>query len=236
MIARQKDSVLHSHGLHVLTSARPSAHSWFQQIRNLCLQYKLPHPFAILQGNYSKKELCKLVKSRVVDFWECKLRQEASKLTSIPYFKPQFMSLTKPHPIWTSCGQNNFEVQKAVTTSRMLSGRYLTDLLQSHWSQNKSGTCLLPTCSPVSQGSLEHLLLDCSALACTRAKLYKLSYKVSLESDHLNNVITFILQSESRQLLMQLLIDCTVIPEVIQITQVFGTKTIISWTHRAHKL
>ena len=113
------------------------------------------------------------------------------------------MSLTKPHPIWTSCGQNTFEVQKAVTASRMLSGRYLTDLLQSHWTQNKAGTCLLPTCSPV----------------------YRLSYKVSLESDHLYYIITFILQSENRQLLMQLIIDCTVIPEVIQITQVFGTKT-----------
>ena len=136
------------------------------------------------------------------------------------------MSLTKPHPIWTSCGLNSFETQKAVTASRMLSGRYLTDLLQRHWTQNKSGACLLPTCSPASQqGSLEHLVLDCSALAHTRAKLYRLSTKVSLESDLLYYIITLILQSDSRELLMQLIIDCTVIPEVVQITQAFGTKT-----------
>ena len=55
MISRMEGSVLHTHGIHVLTTARPSAHSWFQQIRDLCLLYQLPHPLTLLQNLF----LCK---------------------------------------------------------------------------------------------------------------------------------------------------------------------------------
>ena len=71
----------------------------------------------------------KLVKSRVIDFWETHLREEAVKLreTSLKFFKAEFMFLKKPQPIWSTCGSNPLEVHIAVVQARMLSGRYPTD-------------------------------------------------------------------------------------------------------------
>ena len=65
MITRLKGSELHKFGVQVLTSARPSLNSWFQQIRGLCLLYKLPHPILLLQEVRTKGRFDKLVKSKV---------------------------------------------------------------------------------------------------------------------------------------------------------------------------
>ena len=223
MITRQRGSHLYVYGIQVLSSSRPSLNSWFQQIRSLCLLYQLPHPIVLLQESITKERFDKLVKSKVINHWELKLREAAADLSSIPYFKPEFMSLTKPHPLWTSCGSNPFESHKAVTSCRMISGRYLTDKLQSHWTQNRSGYCLLPNCVPGSVGSLEHLLLHCTALSSTRAKLLKLCTNVAQESTHLFTIISNILQSDNELLMMQFILDSSVLPEVIRTTQQFGT-------------
>ena len=130
MVTRMKGSLLWKHGLHILSTARPQANSWFQQIRGLCSLYQLPHPISLLQEFRPKTSFNRLIKAKVIDYWELNLRKKASELKSLQYFKPEFMSLTNPHPIWTSCNSNPWQVHKAVTACRMLSGRYLTDQLQ----------------------------------------------------------------------------------------------------------
>ena len=171
MITRlSSDSILHRHGLHALSSARPSAQSWFQQIRNLCLLYQFPHPITLLQDPLTKITFDSLFKSSVINHWELKMHEEVASLESALYFKPEFMSLTRPYPIWTSCGAHPFECHKAVTTSCMLSGRYLTVWLQRHWTNEKAGYCLLPAFTSESDGSLEHILLHCTTLNKTRTK------------------------------------------------------------------
>ena len=225
IIRLPSDSILHRHGVHVLSTARPSAQSWFHQLRNLCLLYQLPHPLTLLHDPLKKTIFDRLIKSKVVNYWEVKLRAEAASLESVPYFQPDFMSLTRPHPIWSSCGANPFESHKAVTTSRMLSGRYLTDRLQRHWTTNKAGYCLLPSCTPQSDGSLEHILLYCPALHAARTRMFNLCHKVSKESEELSTLINIVLQSDDEMLRMQFLLDCTTIPAVIRITQLSGTDT-----------
>ena len=223
MLARQEDKILQTHGKHVLISARSTASSWFQKIRDICLLYQLPHPLSLLDHPLPKKKFNQLVKARVTDHWEVKLRSKPAALTSAPYFKPTFMSLIRPHPIWSSCGPNPFECHKAVITTRMLSGRYLTDKLQRHWTHNKAGSCLLPDCFPGSEGSLEHLLLRCEALSQTRSKLLSLCFRVAAEHDELYRIITSVLNSDNQVRIMQLLLDCTAMPETIQAVQVFGS-------------
>ena len=151
--------------------------------------------------------------------WEGKLLDQASDLTSAPYFKPAFMSLSRPHPIWTSCGSNPFECHKAVIASRMLSGRYLTDRLQRHWTQNKTGSCLLQNCIFGSEGSLEHLLLHCKALSRTRERLLSLCTRVASEHSELSRIITSALLSQDPTIIMQLLLDCSTMPDVISASQ-----------------
>ena len=148
----------------------------------------------------------------------------AKSLTSAPYFNPDFMSLIRPHPIWTSCGSNPFECHKAVVAARMLSGRYLTDKLQRHWTQNKLGVCLLPSCTPSNiEGSLEHILLYCTALAPTRVRLLQLCRNISLNDPVLSAILIPALSSGDQQSIMQLLLDCTTIPVIIDHTQKYGT-------------
>ena len=86
-------------------------------------------------------------------------------LSSLEHFRPSYMSLSTPHPLWTSA-HSPYEVQKAVIQAWMISGRYCTDKLARHWSsRNPSGLCLLPGCDGLHVGSLEHILLHCQALA-----------------------------------------------------------------------
>ena len=72
MICRLPDDPLNSHARNVLTLSKRSSKSWFWQIRDLCLQYCLPHPLHFLDYPPQKQKFRKLVKSRVTDNWEKK--------------------------------------------------------------------------------------------------------------------------------------------------------------------
>ena len=169
MITRIPTNILHRVASYVLTTAKDNSRSWFVHIKNLCSQYQLPHPITLLQSPMSKESFKSLAKSRVVDYWEQLLRSEAKHLTSLSYFNPHYMSLTKPHPIWTTCHSNTYEVCRAITQAKMLSGRYKTDRLLRHFSDNKEGLCQI--CTSNSFGSIEHLLLACPSLENHRVKL-----------------------------------------------------------------
>ena len=80
MICHLPGDPLHQHAWQVLLTCSPSAKSWFLQVRNLCLQYHLPHPMTFLERPPSKDVFKKLIKAKVVDYWEDKLRMEASFL------------------------------------------------------------------------------------------------------------------------------------------------------------
>ena len=224
MITRMTGSPLHKHAVHVLTSLQQSAKSWFFIIHELCIQYGLPHPLDLLLNPPTKMAYKKKVKAHVIDYWEQRLRAEVADLHSLLYFKPRYMSLAKPHPIWTACGPNPFEVHKACCTVKMLSGRYLTDWLQRHWTQNKSGRCLLPLCSSSeTPGTLEHLLLFCPSLSTKKSDLLSLAVSVATEHPVLANILNlFLFKSPEPTATMQLLLDCTSIPEVIQSKDIYG--------------
>ena len=95
----------------------------------------------------------------------CKVQQikyyvgaEVSSLSSLDYFCPTFHSLAKPHPVFWSAAAYPYEVTKAIVQCWMLSGRYGTELLSTHWTQNKQGHCLQPTCFSIGE-TLEHIML-----------------------------------------------------------------------------
>ena len=127
--------------------------------------------------------------------------------------------MAKPHPLWLTCGSNPFEVNKAVIQARMLSGRYITDKLARHWSQNDVGHCSLPTCSSKAVGSLEHFLLSCPALQETRNKMMKLCNEVSQKNDVVKSITQLVFNDPHQKTRMQFLLDCSSMPEVIQLTQ-----------------
>ena len=99
-----------------------------------------------------------------------------------------------------------------------------TDWLQRHWTQNKSGRCLLPLCSSsVTPGTLEHLLLFCPSLAMKRSNLLNLAVKVAAEHPALANILNhFLFKPPEPSATIQLLLDCTSIPEVIKSKDIYG--------------
>ena len=119
-----------------------------------------------------------MIKSHVISYWENKLRGEAAPLLSLSYFHPSFMSLVKPHPIWTTVGSNPFEVTKAIQQARFLSGRYRSESLASHWSTNTNGYCLAPTCNTTVE-TIEHILTECASYRETMRNLCNLWLSVS---------------------------------------------------------
>ena len=163
----------------------------------------------------------KLIKARVTDYWERYYRAKALHLCdhSLKHFKPEFMSLSWPHKIWTTCGSNPFEIHKAVVQARMLSGRFITDKLSRHWNQNRLGLCTIPGCTGDETGSLEHYLLFCPALGSARANAMKLFHKVSLKHEVLRNILQNIFQHQTSENIVQFLLDCSSVPEIVTLSQ-----------------
>ena len=143
MISRLSDNILRHHALNIFQCHTYTKSSWFHQIRNWCLLYSLPHPFSILQSPPPKEVFKQLVKKKVISYWEVRLREESCLLSSLTYFRPDYMSLCKPHPLWRTAGSSPAKVTKATVQALLLSGRYRTEGLMKHWSSNKSGFCLL---------------------------------------------------------------------------------------------
>ena len=212
------------------------------KIRQLCIQYDLPSPMSLLIEPFPKPHYKALVKSSVLSYWQAKLRARAASLNSLRYFQPEFMSLVKPHPIWSSCNSNPYEVNKAIVKARMLSGRYPTDKLCRHWTHNRSGLCTLQGCNGESLGSLEHLVLSCPALQPSRQTCIDFLLSVAHEHPIMKTWIMDTLCSIDTTLVMQFLLDCSTLPRVISLVETHGTHVLSilfratrNWCYSLHR-
>ena len=131
------------------------------------------------------------------------------------------MPLCKSHPIWHSAKNNPDKVSKALVQATMLSGRYRTEKLCQHWSK-RDGTCLAPTC--VGQKyceDIEHILVYCPSLSETRSSVFNLWEKMTNQYSYLYPIVSKALSSGSTYF-CQFTLDCTTLPEVIQLKTIFG--------------
>ena len=219
MISRQPQNLLHQHAENLFTAKLISPKSWFNQIRDYCLMYGLPHPASLLASPFEKFAFKKLVKKKVIDYWEHKLRDEASSLRSLAFFFPQYMSLTCTHPLFVSAGNSPAKVSMASIQAIMLSGRYRCDALVRHWSPNITGFCSLSINCANQLEDIPHILGICSALSPTRSKLYNFTKTKSVTfPDEVKNFVLNAFQPSSPDFI-QALLDCSVIPAVIRLSQ-----------------
>ena len=217
MVARLPGDPLNIHARSALISAKTTSKSWFCQLREVCLQYNLPHPISVLDFPPTKDDFKKLINAHVTSYWEVKLRGEATLLPSLRYFKPEYMSLKTPHQLWKTAGSNPYEVAKAIQQARFLSGRYRAGNLEKHWSQNKEGTCL--NCHKGTE-TTEHILIFCKAYTETKKNLYSLWLSTKIPA-----VYQLVLRalSSDKDYLLQFLLDCSVLPTVIRAAQEHGS-------------
>ena len=240
MITRLPANILHSHAKNIFSCVTSSQKSWFHQIRDLCLQYDLPHPGQLLSSPPTKEVFKNSVKKHVIDYWEQKLRHEAAPLTSLEFFNPSYMSLTCSHPLWRTAAASPTKVVMATVQARFLSGRYRTEALCSHWSSNKEGLCKLSTDCQTPEDT-SHILKFCSALAPTREKLMNFTTSYCNSNPVVASLVQQFCKTECR-LFCQFLLDCSVLPEVIAAVQKQGEDILLHlfaitriWVYTLHR-
>ena len=153
----------------------------------------------------------------MLDYWEHYLRAEALHLDSLLFFKPNFMSLTKPHPLWSTAGSSPSKVAMVTIQAQMVSGCFRTEQLCSNWSKNKAGICLLsPACSMVVE-DLPHILSLCPALQPTREQLMCYSRKYCEKYCQQIGM-----SNPTSAQFCQFLLDCSPLPPVVSAVQLHG--------------
>ena len=132
----------------VFSTTSPSSKSWFWQLRDICILYNLPHPLDFLELKYSKTTFKKLTKLAVITYNTDKFKTDATNLRSLKYFKFDKIGIRSVHPIFSTCGSNPYEIDKAVWQSRLLSGMYKFGRRQCHFTNtnNPDGYCSLHLC------------------------------------------------------------------------------------------
>ena len=244
MISRLQKNILNEHAKNIFEFSTVTKKSWFLKIRDLCIKYDLPHPKELLSNPLTKTEFRSLIKRRVISYWETKLREEAAALDSLLYFKPCYMSLTRPHPLWYTAGSSPSKVAMASIQALMISGRYRSEALCRHWaSKNKNGFCLLsPTCSETVE-TIQHILYYCFALQSTRDKLKLMTLKYCEEFVEIRDIaIDYLVHPTDPYLTCQVLLDCSVVPRVIRAVQHHGRRVLFHlfhitriWIYNLHK-
>ena len=130
----------------------------------------------------------------------------------------------------------------ATVQAQMLSGRYRTESLCSHWRSHSTGVCLLsPDCFSTKE-DLNHILRDCVALNPTREKLVDFTNKYCTQ---LNPVLSQLIKDHvntANSLYCQYLIDCSTLPAVISTSLALGPEVLHhmftvtrTWIYTIHK-
>ena len=212
MIARLPSNILNRIAHQMLLELPQSDNNWFAKIRNICFQYDIPHPLTLLQEPMSKQTFKSLVKNKIIDFWQAQLRAHAATLTSLKYFKPHYMSLCRPHPMW-SVGVDSYSVNKLVTVARMLSGRYRCGSLTCHFSPASSGLCA--SCG-LELENIEHIIIPrCPKLMERKALLLEYARSRLAHSSICTELFEGAIASASEEHSVQFFLDPTAVPSVI---------------------
>ena len=239
---REGDNILATQASGVYSSADPSSHSWFWKLRQVCVQYGLPHLASWLVSKPTKLQVKKVTKSAVLEYWIAQLREKAESLSSLKYLRTKFLGLTRCHPLYWSCGSSPWEIEMATSQARLLSGRYRVEALSGHWVPwNTEGMCTLPECwktDDAHNGSIESFLLSCPSLSSTRANLGEFKYNFLETNPDLLPLVTQCMTIDP----VQFWLDCSTMPQVISYVQKCGHSVLFKlfkltrhYCHTLHK-
>ena len=144
-------------------------------------------------------------------------------------------------PLYTTCVSSPWEVEKAVTQARLLSGRYRLEALSGHWTPgNREGLCTLPECwgtSASHRGDVKSFLLSCPSLSVTRIELTISNLRFLHDHPHLEDLVRQCLVID----MVQFWLDCSTMSPVISAVQVEGDQVLVNlfkitrnYCHRLH--
>ena len=197
-------------------------HPTYLNIRDICAMYRLPRPLVLLSGDLSKHAFKSMAKLHIRKYWKERLTDEVRNLKSLQFFEPRTCSVWRPHLLWEFSKSNPFESCKAMVVARMISGRYRTDMLQKHWTNNRNGYCQAPTCVNV-LGDLIHMMVTCPSVSVIRSNMYNVWMKKSALCPPL---ATFLLNlwGNEPEVFMQFILEPSVFPKVASLCHTYGIK------------
>ena len=136
-----------------------------------------------------------------------------------------------------------FKRNKAIVQARMLSGRYRTEALCSHWTSNKAGHCLLYSCKGHNiKDDITHILVECESLSSTRNNMKALFSNFMMSHTHTIPVLQKFFLSTDATFQTQFLLDCSILPDIIILQQTIGHQILDdlfyltrSWCYAIHR-
>ena len=223
MICHLQGNPLNYIAREAIVRARPSSRSWFLMLRDICVKYDLPHPLILLESPMPKNKFKTLYKLKVTEVWHSHLVESCKSFPSLRYLCPEFLSLSRPHPIFAFIRGNAYELRAAYLQALLLCGRFRTERIKRHWTDNKLGICLSPICNNLKLlDTQEHFLLYCHGLSDERRRLLNFTLAYSLDKPVFKLLLNECFFTTDDGLRLQFLIDPSILPMVVSTVQVFG--------------
>ena len=183
--------------------------------------YSLPHPSVLFHQRLPKERFKSMMKKKIIDFWEILLRKEAENLRSLTFFKPEFMSVTTPHPLWVTAGHSPIKVAMATVQATFLSGRYRCGKLTRHWSAGDGSCAMSSSCSGILE-DIPHIILWCPSLTQIRQGLYAYTLRYT---SNLPLPLMVLLRTKfhpDNPTFIDCILDCSIDSQIIKTTQELG--------------
>jgi hypothetical protein len=182
----------------------PTSHSWVNALHEIICQYDLPSALDVLANPPTKAQVKRLTRTRICGYWIRRMKKEASHQISLRHVNLQGCDLGKPHHLWSNVNTDAREVKKACVKVKLLLGQYNLQTAKHH----TNSTC--PLCKQDNETEL-HFVVQCPILQPARD-----GYLNQLNQLLLRDVAE--LQAAKvmscERTLLQMILDCTLIPEI----------------------
>ncbi|CAC5362717.1 unnamed protein product [Mytilus coruscus] len=133
-----------------------NSHSWFIEIKELCLKYEITDLYAYLNNPLSKFQWKKLVNSKIHDYWTSKIINESKGYSTLKFMDHKY-NIGSVHPLAISVSANLKDIRKIPVRLKIATGNYILQTHKASFSKNHiSSTCKL--CSKTDE-TVEHFIL-----------------------------------------------------------------------------
>ncbi len=144
--------------------------SWSSQIRQILLKYELPEPLDLLDNPVEKAKWKSQVNKAVNNYWTDKIKHSSTLYPSLKYLNVDRYRHGATHQLVTTI-KNAAEIPRINTKMKIATGTYILQVNRASFNQNTTNPeCML--CKS-SDETLQHFLLECTALTNTRIPILR---------------------------------------------------------------
>ncbi|CAC5424698.1 unnamed protein product [Mytilus coruscus] len=145
-----------------------NSHSWFIEIKEICLKYGITDLYDYLNSPLSKLQWKKLVKSKIYAYWTSKIIDKSKGYSTLKFMDHKYNTGTV-HPLAISVRANLKDIRKIPVRLKIATGNYILQTHKASFSKRHiSSICKL--CSKTNE-TVEHFILLCEKLEETKKPL-----------------------------------------------------------------